>query len=119
MSFAKNQSAIKLLPSDAYRPRTKHIDIRHHRILEQLFAEIIKLQYEPSKKFTNGVIYRMMQIPFSRLGPDKSFIHMDEIIIIGETDEEKCRKSDEGSRALQKETIKIKSRIISIHEERK
>lgn len=31
-----NQSAIKLSDSEAYRPRTKHIDVRFHHIRSQI-----------------------------------------------------------------------------------
>lgn len=40
-----NQSAIKLSQSDAYRPRSKHIDIRYHRIRELIEAKTIKCIY--------------------------------------------------------------------------
>lgn len=40
-----NQSAIKFSLSDAYRPRTKHIDIRHHYIRELIEAERIRIEF--------------------------------------------------------------------------
>lgn len=40
-----NQSAIKLSLSDAYRPRTKHIDIRHHFVRELIDAKTIEIVY--------------------------------------------------------------------------
>lgn len=40
-----NQSAIKLASMDAFRPRTKHIDIRHHHIRERVDEGIINIEY--------------------------------------------------------------------------
>lgn len=47
--YCDNQSAIKLASSDAYRPRTKHIDIRLHHVRDQLQAGVIELQYIPTE----------------------------------------------------------------------
>lgn len=43
--FCDNQSSIKLASSDAYRPRTKHIDIRFHRIRELVEAKVIDIDF--------------------------------------------------------------------------
>lgn len=43
--FCDNQSTIKLASSEAYRPRTKHIDIRLHHVRDQLNAHVIDLSY--------------------------------------------------------------------------
>lgn len=43
--FCDNQSTIKLTASDAYRPRTKHIDIRFHRIRELVDDNVIKIKF--------------------------------------------------------------------------
>lgn len=43
--YCDNQSAIKLASSEAYRPRTKHIDIRLHHVRDQLSSGVIELQY--------------------------------------------------------------------------
>lgn len=40
-----NQSAIDLASSEAYRPRTKHIDIRHHHIRDHIRHGLIELSY--------------------------------------------------------------------------
>lgn len=43
-----NQSTIKLALSDAYRPRSKHIDVRHHYIRELVEAKVIHMKYVPT-----------------------------------------------------------------------
>lgn len=43
--FCDNQSTIKLAASDAYRPRTKHIDIRFHHIRELVENNVIKIEF--------------------------------------------------------------------------
>lgn len=43
--FCDNQGAIKLAESDAFRPRTKHIDIRHHFIRNYVEKGIINVKY--------------------------------------------------------------------------
>lgn len=48
--YCDNQSAIKLASSEAYRPRTKHIDIRLHHVRDQLTAGIIEIQYISTEK---------------------------------------------------------------------
>lgn len=45
-----NQSAIDLGESEAYRPRTKHIDIRFHHIREKIENGVIDLVYIPTEK---------------------------------------------------------------------
>lgn len=45
-----NQSSIKLSSSDAYRPRTKHIDIRFHRIRELVEAKVIDIEFVSTDK---------------------------------------------------------------------
>lgn len=40
-----NQSAINLGESEAYRPRTKHIDIRFHHLRERVNDRTIRLEY--------------------------------------------------------------------------
>lgn len=44
-----NQSAIDLAECEAYRPRTKHIDIRFHHIREKIERGIIALDYIPTE----------------------------------------------------------------------
>lgn len=43
--YCDNQSSIKLASSEAYRPRTKHIDIRLHHVRDQVEAGVIQLKY--------------------------------------------------------------------------
>lgn len=45
-----NQSAINLGESEAFRPRTKHIDIRYHHIREKIEKKIIELEYVETEK---------------------------------------------------------------------
>lgn len=45
-----NQSAIDLASSKAYRPRTKHIDIRHHHIRDHINHGLIELSYVKTEK---------------------------------------------------------------------
>lgn len=47
-----NQSAIKLSDSEAYRPRTKHIDIRFHHIRDQINNDKVEIKFVPSAKMT-------------------------------------------------------------------
>lgn len=46
--FCDNQSTIKLAGSDAFRPRTKHIDVRFHHIREKIEDGTIKISYIPT-----------------------------------------------------------------------
>lgn len=45
-----NQSAIDLGQSEAFRPRTKHIDIRFHHIREKIERKVIALEYVQTEK---------------------------------------------------------------------
>jgi transposase InsO family protein len=47
--FCDNQSAIKLSKSEAYRPRTKHIDIRHHHIRQLIDRKVMRVQHLSTK----------------------------------------------------------------------
>lgn len=47
-----NQSAIKLSESEAFRPRTKHIDIRYHHIREKIEDKTIKVDFISTKEMT-------------------------------------------------------------------
>lgn len=44
-----NQSTIKLAESDAFRPRTKHIDIRYHHLREKVDSGVINIVFTPTK----------------------------------------------------------------------
>lgn len=43
--FCDNESAIKLAKLDAFRPRTKHIDIRFHHLREKIESGVIDIKY--------------------------------------------------------------------------
>ena len=43
-----NQSTIKLAESDAFRPRTKHIDIRYHYLRQKVDDKTITIKFAPS-----------------------------------------------------------------------
>lgn len=45
-----SQSAINLAETDAYKSRTKHIDIRHHFIRDEISKGTIKVDYIPTKQ---------------------------------------------------------------------
>jgi transposase InsO family protein len=47
--YCDNESAIKLSQSDAYRPRSKHIDIRHHHVRQLADRNIVKIQHLSTK----------------------------------------------------------------------
>lgn len=40
-----NQSAIKLALSEGYRPRTKHIDVKHHFLREHILSSAVEIKY--------------------------------------------------------------------------
>jgi hypothetical protein len=44
-----NESSIKLASSEAYRPRTKHIDIRYHHVRQYVDNGIIKIKHVSTK----------------------------------------------------------------------
>lgn len=44
-----NESSIKLASTDAFRPRTKHIDIRFHHIRQHIDDSTIEIEHVPSK----------------------------------------------------------------------
>lgn len=46
--YCDNQSTIKLGASDAYRPRTKHIDIRYHHIRQLIEAKVVDIKFVPT-----------------------------------------------------------------------
>ncbi len=48
--YCDNQSTIKLSTSDGYKPRTKHIDIRHHYIREAIGDQKIMVEFIESKR---------------------------------------------------------------------
>jgi hypothetical protein len=50
--YCDNQSSIKLAENDAFRPRTKHIDIRYHNIRDYVKKEVIDISYVPTEKMT-------------------------------------------------------------------
>lgn len=48
--FCDNVSTIKLGESDAFRPRTKHIDIKFHYIRENVEKGAVELKYVPTEE---------------------------------------------------------------------
>lgn len=50
--FCDNQSAIHLAAEDAFRERTKHIDIRYHYIRELVKKELIDIIFIPTEIMT-------------------------------------------------------------------
>lgn len=48
--YCDNESAIKIAESDAFRPRTKHIDIRFHHIREKVENGVIGIRHIPTQK---------------------------------------------------------------------
>lgn len=47
--FCDNQGALKLAETEAFRPRTKHIDIRYHHIRELIEQKVIEIHYLPTE----------------------------------------------------------------------
>lgn len=60
--YCDNQSAMKLSLSDAYRPRTKHIDIRHHRIRELIDSGVIKIAYISTKQMAADALTKAVPV---------------------------------------------------------
>lgn len=54
--YCDNQSAIKLGTIEAFRERTKHIDLRHHHIRDQVEAKLIKLDYISTNEMTADIL---------------------------------------------------------------
>lgn len=50
--YCDNQSAIQLGTVEAFRERSKHIDIKHHHIRERVEEKAIKLQYISTLEMT-------------------------------------------------------------------
>lgn len=48
--YCDNESAIKLSLSDAFRPRTKHIDIRYHHLREKVECGVIDILHVPTEE---------------------------------------------------------------------
>jgi hypothetical protein len=51
-----NQSAIALAKNDTFHQRTKHIDIRHHFIREQVAFKSIELKFEPTDRMQADIL---------------------------------------------------------------
>lgn len=54
--YCDNQSTIKLSASEAYRPRTKHIDVRFHHTRDKIDDDTIKIEFCPTKNMTADVL---------------------------------------------------------------
>lgn len=48
--YCDNQSALRLAELDAYRPRTKHIDIRFHFVREMVLNHKVKIEFIASER---------------------------------------------------------------------
>lgn len=48
--YCDNQSAVKIAESDNYRPRSKHIDVRHHYLKERIQDGTISIQRIPTNE---------------------------------------------------------------------
>jgi hypothetical protein len=46
--LSDNQAAIAISENDVHHNRTKHIDIRHHFVREQIKNKVIQLKWVPS-----------------------------------------------------------------------
>jgi hypothetical protein len=55
-----NQSAIALTKDDAYHARTKHFDIRHHFIREQVERNIIEVEYINTNENTADIFTKAL-----------------------------------------------------------
>ena len=53
--FEDNQSAMALCKNPQFHGRSKHIDIKHHFIREQVASNNIKLMYCPTKEMTADI----------------------------------------------------------------
>lgn len=61
--WCDNESAQKLALSDAYRPRTKHIDIRYHHMRQKIEDGVIDVQHVPSKENLADVLTKAIGKP--------------------------------------------------------
>jgi hypothetical protein len=67
MVYGDNQSAIALANNPVYHARTKHIDIQHHYIRDEVSAGRIQLRYIPSGEMVaDGLTKPLPRIKFNR-----------------------------------------------------
>lgn len=71
--FCDNESAIGLSKSDAFRPRTKHIDIRYHHLREKIELGVIDISYVPTDhnaadSLTKGVTKQKSDLCARKMG---------------------------------------------------
>lgn len=57
-----NQSTIKLAESDAFRPRTKHIDIRYHFLRDKIEQKILNIQFIPTERMAADSLTKAVTI---------------------------------------------------------
>lgn len=58
-----NKGAIDLSNNGGYRPRTKHIDIRHHFIREKVDCGEVKIEHIPTERMTADVLTKALYAP--------------------------------------------------------
>lgn len=58
-----NQSAISYTENDAYRAKSKHIDIRHHFIRECIIGNSIQVFYEPTESMVADILTKPLPSP--------------------------------------------------------
>lgn len=60
--FCDNQSTIKLAASDAFRPRTKHIDIRYHHLRDKIEKGLFEVEYLPTERMAADSLTKAVTI---------------------------------------------------------
>lgn len=58
--YCDNQSSIKLAKTDAFKPRTKHIDIRYHHIRDKISEGVIAVKYLPTEEMTADILTKAL-----------------------------------------------------------
>lgn len=61
--YCDNTSTMKLAKNDAYRERTKHIDVRFHHIRDNIENEKIKLEYVSTDDMTSDSLTKALGGP--------------------------------------------------------
>ena len=58
--YEDNQSTIKLITSDSYRSKTKHIDVRYHYVREQFTGGTVTIEYLPTDEMTSDILTKSL-----------------------------------------------------------
>lgn len=58
--FCDNKSAIELSKTGNYKPRTKHIDVKHHFVREKLIDNTINIQHISSKEMVADILTKSL-----------------------------------------------------------